>query len=82
MLATPTSMNMMNAICLKNADVEKFDELYLKMKKRRNIQGVISNQNTQNYSIGPMSAAPTNGQVMSVSKASDEGGFGDAISSF
>ena len=81
MLATPTSMNMMNAICLKNADVEKFEELYLKMKKRRNIQGVISNQ-TNNYSIGPMSAAATNGQIMSVSKASDEGGFGDAISSF
>ena len=81
MLATPTSMNMMNAICLKNANVEKFDELYLKMKKRRNLQGVISNQ-TNNYSIGPMSAAPTNGQIMSTSKASDEGAFGDAVSSF
>ena len=43
MLATPTSMNMMNAICLKNADVEKMDDLYQKMRKRRNIQGAIVN---------------------------------------
>jgi hypothetical protein len=37
MLATPTSMNMMNAICIKNADVDKMDEMFSKMKKRRNI---------------------------------------------
>ena len=66
MLATPTSMNMMNAICLKNADVDKMDELFHKMKKRRNIQ--IMNTNTpytnttfQN-SIGPMSNAPHDGK--------------------
>tara|TARA_B110000285_G_C15107069_1_gene608659 strand:- start:333 stop:776 length:444 start_codon:yes stop_codon:yes gene_type:complete len=67
-LATPTSLNMMNAVCLKGANVELMDELFTKMKKRRNVNpyGVPAISSTfQHQSIGPMSAAPSDGKIMS-----------------
>jgi hypothetical protein len=35
LLGTPTSNLMMNAICIKGADVKNFDKLYQMMKKRK-----------------------------------------------
>ena len=35
LLGTPTSNLMMNAICIKGADVKNFDKLYSMMKKRK-----------------------------------------------
>ena len=74
-LGTPTSLNMMNAVCIKDANVELMDHLFNKMKKRRNFGAIGGVSNTiQAQSIGPMSAAPSDGKIMSQepSKWSDD----------
>jgi hypothetical protein len=37
LIGTPTSISMLNSIPLKNADVQKWDQSYQAMKKRRTI---------------------------------------------
>jgi hypothetical protein len=42
LIGTPTSLSMLNAVSMKNADVSKYDFSYQAMKKRRNIPVAFS----------------------------------------